>query len=342
MRAFASDNYAPAHPEVLEAIARANVGHARAYGADEVTARLEARVREAFGPAAHCFPVFNGTGANVTSLQAALRPWEAVICSVQAHINVDEGGAPERTVGAKLIPLPTRDGRLTPQQVEAAFIRPGDEHYAQPRVVSVTQSTEYGTVYPLLQLRAIADVAHAHGGYLHVDGARLANAAVSLGVDLGEITARGAVDILSFGGTKNGALGAEAVVVFNPALAAHFKHVRKTLMQLNSKMRFTSAQLLALLSGDLWRRNAANANAMAQRLAKAVAGLPDVELTQPVEANAVFARIPQAVIDQVPGQFPFYMWDDASREARWMCSWDTTEDDVDAFAAAIRRCVRPA
>ncbi len=339
MRSFASDNYAPAHPEVLAALAAVNQGHQRAYGADEITAQLELRFQELFGPQTKSFLVWNGTGANVLALYSILQPWEAVICSKWSHINVDEGGAPERIIGAKLIDLPSPDAKLTLDQIAAAFIRVGDEHYAQPRIVSITQSTEYGTLYTAAEIKAIADVAHSHNAYLHLDGARLSNAAVALGKTFKEFTTDVGVDIVSFGGTKNGLINGEAVLFLNPTLGDQVKHLRKSLMQLNSKMRYTAVQLLTLLSDDLWHRSATQANAMAALLASEVSKIPGITLTQKVQVNAVFATVPQSVIDQVPQQFPFYVWNEHTNEVRWMCAWDTSEQDVMDFVAAIKSAI---
>jgi threonine aldolase len=337
MRAFASDNYAPALPEALEAIAAANTGHAVAYGEDPVTARLAERVREHFGAGAVGFPVFNGTGANVVGLRAMLRPWQGVICAESAHLNVDEGGAPETMAGIKLLTVPTPDGKLTTEHVERWMTRLGDEHVVQPGVVSITQSTELGTRYGVEEMAALGEYAHAHGMRLHVDGARLANAAAALGTGLGELTAGVGADVVSFGGTKVGLLGAELVVVLDPSLPDAMPYLRKQSMQLASKMRFVSAQLEALLTDELWRRAASHANAMARRLADAVAG--HVQLTQAVEANAVFAILPPEATAELQAEFPFYVWDERTGEVRWMCAWDTAEADVDAFAAAIVRVV---
>ncbi len=339
IRGFASDNNAGAHPEVLAAIARANAGHVRAYGDDPWTAAAVARIREHLGESVEAFFVFGGTGANVLGLQAVMRPHEAVICAELAHINVDECGAPERYVGCKLLGVPSPDGKLTPELVRARISGVGVEHHVQPRVVSVSQSTEYGTVYSPAELRALADMAHEQGMLLHVDGARLANAAASLGVPLRAITADAGVDVLSFGGTKNGILGGEAVVFFDPAHAREFRFIRKQGMQLASKMRFVAAQFDALLTDDLWLRSARHANAMARRLEQAVRGIPGVRVTQPGVANAVFAELPPEAIPLAQEAFFFYVWDERRSEVRWMASWDTTEDDVDQFAAAIARAV---
>jgi threonine aldolase len=335
-RGFASDNQAGIHPAVLEAIARVNEGHAAAYGHDGWTDGMQARFREHFGDAAQAFPVFNGTGANILALRAACRPWEAVICADTAHLNVDEGGAPEAIAGVKLLCVAGIDGKLTPDMVSgAAVARRGDEHAVQPRVVSISQSTELGTVYSVEEVAALADAAHAGGLVLHVDGARLSNAAAALGVPLRALCTDAGVDVVSFGGTKNGLLAAEAVVFLTAELAEGFPYLRKQSLQLASKMRFLSAQLDALLTDELYLRLAAHANAMAARLGAAVVDLPGVTITRPVQANAVFATLPPGAAARLQEQFPFYVWDERSGEVRWMCAWDTTAEDVDAFAAAV-------
>jgi threonine aldolase len=339
VRAFASDNYAGVLPEVMEAIAAANHGHAISYGADESTARLEALMREQFGPDAHTFLAFNGTGANVTGLRAMLRPWQGVVCAESAHLNVDEGGAPERIGGFKLLTVPTPDGKLTPELVATKIVRVGDEHVVQAGVVSVTQSTELGTLYSLEELRALAEHAHANGLLFHVDGARLANAAASLGCSLAATSTEIGADVVSFGGTKAGLLLGEAIVVLRPELASALPYLRKQSMQLASKMRFVAAQFEALLTDELWRRAAGHANAMATRLADGVRDLPGVTVTQAVQANGVFAILPPGVAERLQEQWRFYVWDEHTGEVRWMCSWDTTEEDVDAFAAAISAAV---
>ena len=343
---FASDNHAGAHPEVIDAIAAANVDHAGSYGSDPWTKRVEELFRRHFGEQARGWCVFNGTGANVASLDVLTRPFEAVICTESAHLHIDECGAPERHASVKLLPVPTEHGKLDPSQLDAWEPRRGDEHQAQPRVVSITQASELGTVYTLEETAAIAFRAHELGMFLHVDGARLSNAAASLGVSLRELTTDAGVDIVSFGGTKNGLVFGEAVIVCNPELGAEFAYTRKQLGQLASKMRFVSAQLEALLEGDLWLRGAAHANAMAARLASQVEKLDAVEITHPVEANAVFARMPREAIDRLlaklPGEHPFYVWDEARDEVRWMCAWDTGEADVDEFVDALRAQLSPA
>jgi threonine aldolase len=335
-RGFASDNSAGVHPEVLAAIARANDGHVSSYGHDALTERVDGLLRERFGAASAPFLVFNGSAANVLCLRAACRPWHAVICAAGAHLNVDEGGAPEALAGVKLLAVDTPDGKLTPDLVDSRMQRIGDAHAVQPRVVSVTQSSELGTVYGRDELRALAEHVHARGLLLHVDGARLANAAASLGVSLAAVSTGAGADFVSFGGTKNGLMLGEAVIVADPALADDVRYLRKQTLQLASKMRFLSAQFEAYLTDDLWRRGAAHANAMAARLAAGLRGLESVQVTQPVQANVVFARLPRSAIARLQDRYPFHVWDEARDEVRWMCSWDTSEQDVDGFAAAIR------
>jgi threonine aldolase len=343
-RVFASDNFSGAHPEVLAAVAEANDGHAPAYGDDPWTERARASFRHHFGERAEAFPVFNGTAANVLALHALTRPYEAVICAATAHLNADECGAPERIAGVKLLTVDAEHGKLTPELVAPWDARRGDQHAVQPRVVSISQATELGTVYTPEETQALADFCHQRDMLLHVDGARLANAAASLDVPLGDIAAGAGVDVVSFGGTKNGLVLGDAVVFLRAGLAERFEFVRKQGMQLASKMRFLSAQFEALLGeGDLWLRNAAHANAMARRLRDAVEPIERVEIAHPVEANGVFARLPGAAIDrlrsELAGEIPFYIWDEAAGECRWMCSWDTTAEDVDSFAAAVAEAV---
>jgi threonine aldolase len=338
MRGFASDNYAGVHPEVLAAMADANVGHARAYGDDPWSADARDAFRAHFGAGAEAFIVFNGTASNVLALEAMTQPWEAVLCADSAHLHADECGAPERA-GRKLLTLPTPDGRLTPERLEPLAIRFGDQHAVQPRVVSIAQSSELGTVYSPDATAALADWAHEKGMYLHVDGARLCNAAAALDVSLAALTSDVGVDAVSFGGTKNGLMGAEAVVLLAPDLRTGFQYRRKQSMQLASKMRFLSVQFETLLSTDLWRRSAAHANAMAARLAAAVGELRQVTVTQPVEANAVFAILPPGVSDALTERWPFYVWNEATGEVRWMAAWDTSPDDVDTFVDDMQRLI---
>lgn len=335
-RGFASDNYSGVHPEVLEALALANGGHQRAYGADVYTAALGDVIRAEFGERAEVYPVFNGTGANVVSLDLMTQRWSSVVCARTAHIATDECGAPERIAGLKLEVVDTPDGKLTPALVDTVAYGWGDEHHAQPAVVSITQSTELGTLYTPAELRALADHAHERGMTVHLDGARLANAAAALDVPLRALTTDVGVDVLSLGGTKNGLMGAEAVVVLNPDAVSRPLFVRKLDGQLSSKMRFTSVQLLALLEGGLWQRSAGHANAMARALADAVRDIDGVRLTREPQANAVFAILPPEVTVRVQQRYPFYVWDEATGEVRWMCSFDTTTDDIAGFAAALR------
>jgi threonine aldolase len=335
-RGFASDNCSSVHPDVLAALAGANDGHQASYGGDVWTTRLQQVVADHFGVGARAYPVFNGTGGNVIALQALLPRWGAVVCARTAHINVDEGGAPERIGGLKLYPVPTPDGKLTPALLNTEAYGFGNEHRAQPLAISLTQATELGTVYTAAELKDLCDHAHRLGMLVHVDGARLANAAVALDIGLGELTTALGVDVVTLGATKNGALGAEAIVVTEQVGQPALTYTRKFTMQLASKMRFLSAQLVALYDGDLWRDNAARANAMAARLRSALEGTPGVAFTQPTRTNGVFARLPDGVADVVRQQFAFYDWNTSTGEVRWMCSFDTTEADVDAFAAAIR------
>lgn len=335
-RGFASDNYAGVHPEILAALAVANGGHQPAYGDDAYTAHLTDVFRAHFGPRAEVYPVFNGTGANVVGLQALTDRRGAVVTTDTAHIHTDECGAPERVGGLKLLTVPTPDGKLTPELVDREAHGFDDEHRAQPQVVSLSQSTELGTCYTPQELRAVADHAHELGLAVHLDGARLANAAAALDQPLAALTTDVGVDVLSFGGTKNGMLFGEAVVVLDPDRVRGLAHLRKLSMQLASKMRFVSVQFEALLAGDLWRRGAAHANAMAARLAAGAATVEGVTISYPVQANAVFARLPRDVADRLRKRYRFYDWDPARGEVRWMCSFDTTEEDVDGFLAALR------
>lgn len=335
VRGFASDNYAGVHPEILAAIAVANGGHQVAYGEDQYTEHLQEVFRKHFGERAEAYPVFNGTGANVVALQALLPRWGAVIAAESAHINVDECGAPEKIAGLKLLTIPTPDGKLTPELIDSQAWGWGDEHRAQPLAVSITQNTELGTVYTAEEIKAICEHAHERGMLVHLDGSRIANAAASLGLPLRAFTTDAGVDVLSFGGTKNGLLLGEAVVVLNPEKVKNLKYLRKMSMQLASKMRFVSVQFEALLSGDLWLRNASHSNAMARRLGAAVEGIEGVTLVRPVQANAVFALLPREVSERLQKRYRFYFWNEHTGEVRWMTAFDTTEADIDAFAAAI-------
>jgi threonine aldolase len=335
-KTFASDNYAGVHPEIMAALAEANHGHEGSYGADKYTAEAEARFKSMFGAQTEVFFVYNGTGANVLALSAMTRSYMAVICPELAHINVDESTAPEKFTGCKLITVPAPDGKLRPEQIESRVIRVGDQHHPQARVVSISQSTEYGTLYTAEEVRAIADTAHRHGLLLHMDGSRISNAAAALELDFKSFTSEAGVDVLSFGGTKNGLMFGEAVVFFNAGLSKEFQFQRKQGMQLHSKMRFIAAQFNALLRNDLWKRNALHANRMAARLAEGLAGIRGVKLTQKVQANGIFAVLPSQVIPKIQEHTFFYVWNDATSEIRLMCSWDTTEEDVENFIGVVR------
>lgn len=336
-RSFASDNNAAVHPQVFAAMQEANAGHARGYGSDPYTQAALARFKELFGPDTETFFVFNGTGANVVALQALTRPYNAVICSEAAHINEDECGAPEKFTGCKLIDIHTPDAKLNVPLIQSRLRTRGDEHQVQQLVISLTQSTEFGTLYSCDELAAICRFAHAHGMYVHVDGARISNAAASLGVGFKEMLRDTGVDVLSFGGTKNGLMMGEAVVFLNPQLATELKFIRKQSMQLASKMRYLSAQFLAFFENDLWLHNARHANAMAGRLAAQLQGVPQLEIVHPVEANGVFCKIPRELTETLQKEYFFYIFDEKENVARFMCSWDTEESDVDAFAAFVRK-----
>jgi threonine aldolase len=340
-RGFASDNYSGAHPEVIAAIAEANGGHQISYGEDIYTEHLTKVMREHFGEQAEVFPVFNGTGANVTALTSVMPRWGAVISTSTAHIHTDEGGAPERISGLKLLTVDSPDGKLTPELIEIQAWGWGDEHRVQPAAVSITQTTELGTLYTVAEVRAIADYCHARGMVLHMDGARLSNAAAALGVPFRNFTTDAGVDILSFGGTKNGLLYGEAIVLLDPSKSEGLIYLRKLNMQLASKMRFVSAQLIALLTDELYLRGASHANAMAAKLRGALeariedGSISGLSFSQPTQANAVFAVLPNDAADRIRERVRFYDWDRAAGEVRWMCAFDTTEADVDGFVAAI-------
>ncbi|MGO1435293.1 MAG: threonine aldolase family protein [Canibacter sp.] len=340
IRGFASDNYAGAHAEVLEALTAANVGHVGAYGEDPITAQFGQTVKRLFGAQAETYPVFNGTGANVVSLAAMLPRWGAVVCTETAHIHVDEGGAPEKASGVKLLTCATVNGKLTPADVESVVWAAGDQHRAQPLAVSLAQSTELGTTYTVDELRDISRVAHENNMLLHIDGSRLANAAVHLHCELREISTEIGADIVSLGGTKNGLIGAEAIVVLNPDLVHGLDFLRKHHMQLASKMRFISAQLQALYGTDLWQRSAEHSNAMATRLRVGLDqikadGAAGVSVTQATESNGVFATLPPEVAAHARTGYHFYDWPVGVNEVRLMCSFDTTEADVDGLLALI-------
>jgi len=336
-RQLASDNWSGAHPEVLEAIAAANVGHVPSYGHDTYTAAAIAKLKAAFGENTEIFLVFSGTGANVLGLQTITLPFNTVICAETAHIYTSECGASEKHLGCKLSPVPTSNGKIDRDGITTHLHDFGNDHHVQPAVVSISQVSEYGTVYTLDEIRVIASFAHEHGLRLHMDGARLANAAASLGCSLREMTADAGVDVLSFGGTKNGMLAGEAVVFFDPELARNFPYRRMQGMQLSSKMRFIAAQFDALLTANLWLRSARHANRMAARLAEGLSALPAVSLTQEVQANQVFAVIPREHIAALQNVCYFSVWNERKSEARFVTSFDTDERDIDEFVGAARR-----
>jgi len=339
MKSFASDNYSGVHPEVMEALRLANQAHAGSYGNDEVTRNAEQKFKDLFGHDVAVFFAYNGTGANVLGLAALTRSYHGILCAEGAHINVDESTAPEKFLGCKLITLPSPDGKITADQVAHRIQRMGDQHHVQAKVISISQASEYATVYTADEVKALSEVAKKNNLYLHMDGARLANAAVSLKQDFRAFTRDAGVDVLSFGGTKNGLMFGEAIVFFRPELAADFMYLRKQGMQLHSKMRFISAQFEALLSNDLWKRNATHTNAMAQKLAHQLGQISQIKITQKVEANGVFAIFPPAIIEPLQKEFPFYVWNDKTNEVRLMCSWDTTEEEIDRFVARTKALI---
>ncbi len=332
---FASDNYSSVHPKVMEALVLANKGHQGAYGNDELTPRLVARFRELFGLDLSCFLVFNGTGANVVALASCLASYETILCAGTAHIHVDECGAPQKFTQSKIIAIPTEDGKLTPQLLRPYIIRKGDPHFSQPRVVSITQSTEYGTVYTAQEVKELCDFAHQNQLYVHMDGARIANATTFLGGDVRSFTVAAGVDVLSFGGTKNGMMYGEAVIFFNVELGKQTQYIRKQSMQLASKMRFVAAQFLAVLENDLWLDTAAHANQMAQLLAKELQ--PYFLITKAVQANEVFAVMPDDLVTKLQASSFFYVWDEAISEVRFVCSFDTQEAHIHEFVKTIKQ-----
>jgi threonine aldolase len=335
MKSFASDNYSGIHPEVFEAIQVANSHHQISYGDDTFTAKAVQLFEKEFGNVSVLFS-FNGTGANVICLKCCTLPFQAVICSDFAHIHVDECGAPTQSIGCSLLPIPTTDGKLTPELIQPLLSRLGNVHHTQPKVISISQSTEVGTIYSIDELKALCRFAHDNDMYVHLDGARISNAVAALGVTLKEATVDCGIDIMSFGGTKNGLMMGEAVLVFNDKLKANAPYFQKQSAQLFSKNRFIAAQFNALLSNDLWLRMATHANKMAQLLSAEIQRLPSVKITRKVQANAVFAIIPQKAIEPLQAKYPFYIWDEETLELRWMCSFDTTEEDIESFVSTLK------
>ena len=338
-RGFASDNNAGVHPEIMKAIERVNTGHTIAYGDDPYTASAVRKIRQILGEETQPFFVFIGTAANVLGLDALTKPYHSIICAETSHIHEDECGAPERWTGCKLLSVESPDGKITPASIDKHMYGIGFEHHSQPRVISITQSTEMGTVYTSDEIRAITDYAHDRNLLVHMDGARISNAAASLGTGLRDITVDAGIDVLSFGGTKNGMMYGEAVVFMNGEYAVDFKYLRKQGMQLASKMRYIAAQFERFLDEDIWLKNARHANRMAKMLESEMRGIEGIRITQPVQSNAVFAILPKDIIPVLQESFFFYIWNEAAGEVRWMCSYDTTEEDILEFSAMVRKLI---
>ncbi|HET6557531.1 MAG TPA: low specificity L-threonine aldolase [Prolixibacteraceae bacterium] len=338
-RGFASDNNSGIHPEILKAIHTANEGHAVGYGGDPITGKAVQLFKQEFGEETEVFFVFNGTGANVLGLSTLTQSFHSVICADTAHIQTDECGAPEKFTGCKLLPVETIKGKISPVGIRRYLHGFDFEHHSQPKVISISQVTELGTLYTVEEIKAICDLAHEYGMYVHMDGARIANAAVALDLPFRAFTVDAGVDVLSFGGTKNGMMMGEAVVFFNPELIKNTKYIRKQSMQLFSKMRFVSAQFLAYFENELWRKNATHSNRMARLLEQEVKKIPAVQLTQEVKANGVFAIVPSQIIPQLQEKYFFYVWDEHRSEVRWMTSFDTEEEDVINFTALLKSLV---
>ena len=335
-KSFASDNNAGVHPAVMDAIVSCNRGHTIGYGDDPFTDAAIKKFQDCFDSGIDVYFVYGGTAANVLSLEAILHSHEAVFCAATAHIYVDECGAPEKFTGSKLIPLPSEDGKISIEQIGPYLHSRGFPHHVQPRVISITQPTEYGTLYTVEEIQTITYFAHQNDMLVHMDGARISNAAAALAMDFKTFTMDAGIDVLSFGGTKNGLMFGEAVIFFDPQLSANFKYIRKQGMQLHSKMRYIAAQFDAFLSDDLWHKNAVQANQMARYLEAQLKVFPEIKLTQPVQTNAIFARVPEALIKPLQIQYFFYIWQEEKNEVRWMTSFDTTKEDIDQFIQAIR------
>ena len=338
-KSFGSDNNSGVHPEILQAIINANAGHAIAYGDDYYTKSAIKKFKTLLGNNIDVYFVFNGTGANVVGLSTITNTYNSVICAETAHINVDECGAPEKITGCKIIPLPTDNGKITIDLIKQHVKGFGFEHHSQPKVISITQATEFGTVYTPDEIEEITSFAHKHNMYVHVDGARICNAAASLNLDLKSITTDVGIDVLSFGGTKNGMMYGEAVIFFNKNIANDFKYIRKQSTQLTSKMRYISAQFEALLSNNIWLKNAKHANMMAKLLADKIKDITKIKITQKVESNGIFAIVPKKYIPTIQQEFFFYFWNEDKSEVRWMTSYDTTEEDINKFSDFLHKVV---
>ena len=339
-KSFASDNNSGVHPDILKAISRANIGHAQAYGDDEYTKIADKKIKEHFGKNIDTFFMFNGTAANVLGLKAMTSSFNSIICAEVAHINTSECNAVEIFTGCKLLTVPSKDGKITVEQVKKQMYLIGEQHHAQPKVISITQPTEMGRVYKKEEIKKLSDFAHSHNMLLHMDGARLANAAAALGTGLKDISRDAGVDVLSFGGTKNGIMSGEAIIFFDKTLSCNFKYIRKQGMQLTSKMRYISAQFIELLSNDLWLKNATHANKMAKILEREIKEIKGIQITQKVETNAIFVKIPKKFIPRIQKKYFFYIWDDESSEVRLMTSFDTKEEDIINLAKAIKEAVK--
>lgn len=340
-KGFASDNWSGACPEIMLALAEANHAHNQAYGElnDPVTETAINKFKQHFGDDIAVYFVYNGTAANVLGVGQFMRSFHAVVTAKTAHLNEDECGAPEKFIGCKILEIETKNGKITPQQVEPFLRSFGFQHHSQPKVVSISQVTELGTIYSRDEIRALADFAHKHNMFLHMDGARIANAVAALNTDLKSITANAGVDVLSFGGTKNGLMFGEAVMFFGKERAKNFEYLRKQGMQLHSKMRFISAQFNRYLTGELWRKNALHANQMAQLLAEKLSNFPQLKITQEVKANGVFVIIPPEFIPHLRKEYFFHIWNESTSEVRLMCSWDTTEEDINGFVELINKMI---
>lgn len=336
MRSFASDNNSEVHPLVLEAVIKANDNHAVGYGDDPWTEAATAKIKEVFGDEASPFFVFNGTGANSVALQAVTRPFNSILCAETAHINVDECGAPARMTGCAVVPIATRDGKLTPELIRPHLHNFGFCHHSQPKVVYISQVSELGTVYTIEEVKAIADLLHSYNMYLHMDGARLANACVFLNCSMKEVTVDAGVDILSFGGTKNGMMMGEAVVSFHPEITENLQYYRKQSAQLASKLRYLSCQFIPYLENNLWQENARKANRMALKLVDVLKQYPQIKFTQKIESNQIFFTIPAGQRKKLQEKYFFYMWNEGADEARLVTSWDTSDEDIAAIEQTLK------